>query len=88
MPKPKLDAFEHSDNTFLEIEAEEPFAPNLYDPSLDKSAYVRRNGRVHPEPVATEQLKKLFQTGKLLPADELSKSPNGPWVAVSKSSLH
>ena len=77
-----------SDDTFLELDAEDPFTPDLYDPSLHKSAYVNRNGKVHSEPVATEQLKKLFQGGKLLPTDKLSKSPDGPWTAVSDLSLH
>jgi hypothetical protein len=85
---PKLDAFDDSDDTFLELDAEDPFTPDLYDPSLHKSAYVNRNGKVHSEPVATEQLKKLFQGGKLLPTDKLSKSPDGPWTAVSDLSLH
>jgi len=84
----RLDAFDDSDDTFLELEAEDPFTPNLYDPSLHKSAYVKRNDKVHTEPVATEQLKKLFRGGKLLPTDKLAKSSDGPWTAVSDLSLH
>jgi hypothetical protein len=48
--------------------------------------YIRRGDKV-AGPNSGEQLKLWAAEGKLLPEDELSESPAGPWHTVSRTNL-